>query len=55
MAVQVICEIVGVKPTVTLWRHMYKLVEMMAGEHGPRWWCFQASRGNRLILDLLSS
>lgn len=35
LVVLVICEIIGVKPTVTLWRHIYKLMEMMAGEHVP--------------------
>ena len=52
---QSICEIIGVRPTVMLWRHMYKLVEMMAGEHRPGWWCFQARRGYRTVLDLSTS
>ncbi|XP_057252359.1 uncharacterized protein LOC130592194 [Beta vulgaris subsp. vulgaris] len=55
LAVQVICNIIGVKPTLTLWRHMYKLFEMPAGDHGPGWWCFQARRGYRTVLDLPTS
>ncbi|XP_019107198.3 uncharacterized protein LOC109136040 [Beta vulgaris subsp. vulgaris] len=55
LAVQVICDIIGVKPTLTLWRHMYKLFEMPAGDHGPGWWCFQARRGYRTVLDLPTS
>lgn len=34
---------------------MYKLVEMMFGKHGTGWWCFQAKRGHRSVLDLTSS
>lgn len=55
LAVQVICDIIGVKPTLTLWRHLYKLFEMPAGDHGPGWWCFQARRGYRTVLDLPTS
>ncbi|XP_057252097.1 uncharacterized protein LOC130592044 [Beta vulgaris subsp. vulgaris] len=55
LAVQVICDIIGVKPTLTLWRHLYKLFEMPAGDHEPGWWCFQARRGYRTVLDLPTS
>ena len=55
MAVQVICETIGIRPIVTLWRHMYKLVEMMVGKHGLGWWCFQARRRYQSVLDLPSS
>ncbi|XP_048493404.2 uncharacterized protein LOC125493969 [Beta vulgaris subsp. vulgaris] len=55
LAVQVICDLISVRPTLTLWRHMYKLFEMPAGDHGPGWWCFQARRGYRTVLDLPTS
>ena len=34
---------------------MYKLVEMMAGENGPGWWCFQVRQRYPTVLDLPSS
>lgn len=34
LAFQCLYEIIEVRPTLTLWRHIYKLVEMMAGENG---------------------
>lgn len=37
-------KIIRVRLTVTMWRHMYKLVEMMDGEHRPGWWFFQARK-----------
>ena len=54
-AVQVICAMLSVRPTITLWRHMFKLVEMMAGENGPGRWYFQARQGYKAVLDLPTS
>lgn len=55
VAVQVLCEMLGVRPTLTLWRHMYKLLEMMARDHGPAWWCYQVRPRYQTVLDLYSS
>lgn len=40
IVVQMICAMLSVRPTLTLWRHMFMLVEMMAGENGLGWWYF---------------
>ncbi|XP_057248943.1 uncharacterized protein LOC125495191 [Beta vulgaris subsp. vulgaris] len=55
IAVQTLCAMLSVRPTITLWRHMFKLVEMMAGENGPGWWYFQARQGYKAVLDLPTS
>ncbi|XP_057248241.1 uncharacterized protein LOC109136246 [Beta vulgaris subsp. vulgaris] len=35
VAFQTICAMLSVRPTLTLWRNMFKLVEMSAGDNGP--------------------
>lgn len=52
---QTICEIIRVMPTLTLWRDMYKLVEMMVRENVPSWWCFQVRRGYKIVTHLPTS
>lgn len=52
---QVLCKMIDVRPTLTLWSHMYKMVEMMAGENEPGWCCFQVRQRYQTVLNLPSS
>lgn len=47
-----ICDLLGVVPTPTLWRNLFKLTPVTASPYGYGWWSFQIRKGLKVAWDL---